>query len=117
MPVKTLALCVFGLALAAPLAAQAAAPGDPAGDQSTAVRVRYDDLNLNNERDAGIMLTRLDRATLAACGAPEGSLREYRAAVRESACYQRGLRQAVAAVNAPPVTGLYRQSIGPLAAN
>lgn len=115
--VKLLSLCALGLALALPIAAQAAAPGDPAGDEATAVKVRYDDLNLTRTQDAEVMLQRLDRAALGACGASEFSLREYRQAVQRSACYRRSLDQAVAALNAPSVTGLYRESVGLVAAN
>ena len=114
---KIPALCALALALATPIAAQAAAPGDPGGPEQTAVKVRFDDLNLNRESDAKVMLTRLDRAALSACGASEGSLREYQAAVRASACYRSSLDQAVAQVNAPAVTGLYHEGVGLLAQN
>jgi UrcA family protein len=110
--VKLVPLCAFGLALGLPIAAQAGAPGDPGGLQATAVKVRYDDLDLTRTTDAQTMLVRLDRAALDACGASGFSLREVRQAVQRSACYRQSLDRAVAGLNAPAVTGLYRETLG-----
>jgi UrcA family protein len=94
-------LGALGLALAAPTLATAAA-----GDPSTAVAVRYGDLDLNRTSDARVLLDRIKDAALDACGADRSSLREYRFAVQRSACYRAGVTHAVAELGAPAVTNL-----------
>jgi UrcA family protein len=104
---KTPIIIALALAAAAPVAMPAYA------DRPTAVEVRYGDLDLNRSTDAAIMLGRLDKAALQACGAfPFSSLREYRLAIRGSRCYANGMRRAVAELNAPAVTSLYERQAG-----
>jgi UrcA family protein len=100
---------LFALALAA--AAPAAMPAH--ADRSTAVEVRFRDLDLNRPTDAAVMLGRLENAAMEACGAsPFSSLREYQMAIRESRCYARGVSGAVAELNAPALTALYERETG-----
>ncbi len=102
---KILALAVTAAVL---FAAAPAAFAQPSGE-ATAVAVRHSDLDLNDPAQAGVMLDRIGRAALQACGAADTSVSEYQAAVRASACYREGVRDAVAQLNAPALTALYRQ--------
>lgn len=104
---NTLAICALSLALIAPAVGHAASSSsvDTVGDAS-AVRVSYRDLDLNQPRDAHILLTRIHQAALESCGASAFSLREYRQAVQHSACYANSTERAVAAVNMPVVSGV-----------
>jgi len=102
--VKHLTILAFALAVAAPAAGHAQSAPDPS---RAVVGVSFDGLNPNSPRDAAILLQRIDNAATEACGAPVGSLREYRWAVRQSACHQAAMSRAVSALNAPAVTSLY----------
>ena len=110
---KTLTACALALALTTPLAAHAAS----AGDQAPTATVRYSDLNLTRSADAAVMLKRLDRAASSACGVSQFSLREVRVAVRQSDCYRDGMNQAVASLNSPTVTAIFKDRAGQLASN
>ncbi len=101
---KIIALGAAVLALSAPLFAHAASSAD---DRTSAVAVRYGDLDLSRTHQAAVLLDRIDVASMEACGAYQGSLREYQAAVRDSECYRANVQQAVAAIGAPVVTSLY----------
>jgi UrcA family protein len=104
---KTPIIFALALAGAAPVAMPAHA------DRPTAVEVRYGDLDLNRPTDAAIMLGRLDKAAMQACGAfPFSSLREYRLAIRGSRCFAKSLSQAVTKLDAPAVTSLYEHQAG-----
>lgn len=109
---KSSALCALALAPIAALtgasSAAASAPTAATGyDQSAAVLVRYQDLDLAKTQDAERLLWRIKNAALDACGAPDGSLREYRAAVAGGECFKAGVARAVAEVNAPALNRLY----------
>lgn len=106
--------CAAALALAIPAAGQAAAARD---DQPVSVKVRYGDLNLTQTHDAAVMLRRLDNAALESCGASKFSLREYRAAVRDSACYHDSMNRALADLGSPTVNALYRERPVTVASN
>lgn len=103
---KTFVLAAAAAVLfAAPLTVSAqTANGEP-----TAVAVSHSDLDLSDPTQAGVMLDRIGRAALQACGASDTSVSEYQAAVRATACYQEGVREAVAQVNAPVLTQLYHR--------
>jgi UrcA family protein len=103
---KYLGICA-ALLMTVPAAALAASPSE----ETTVTTVRYNDLNLSNAHDASVMMGRLDRAALGACGASQFSLREVREATRNEACYKNSLSQAVASLNAPSVTAIYRQRV------
>lgn len=98
--VPTLALA---FALAAPMMAHAA----PQSETVAVATAAYGDLDLNRASDAKIMVRRLDRAALEACGASRASFRDYRTAVQRGDCYKDGMRQALADLNAPAVTQAY----------
>jgi UrcA family protein len=110
---KIAALCAatlgaFGLhtaAYAQSPEADAAAEAS-AAEVSTAVHVRYGDLDLSQPSGARILYHRLQNAALEACGASDFSVAPYRDAVQRSACYRQGLAQAVEAVNLPAVEAL-----------
>jgi UrcA family protein len=98
---------VLGITLA--LALPAAAHPLPFDDIVTRVRVVYSDLDLNRRGDAAIMLGRLDRAAMFACGATALSSHAVRGAARSSECFREALDRAVAELGAPAVSALYRQ--------
>lgn len=100
---KYLVACALSLTLLAPAVSYAA---EPAQDASV-VKVRYNDLDLSKSADAAVMLRRVEAAALEACGAADSSLREYRQAVRGSACYDASMSRAVSALNATAVSALY----------
>lgn len=102
---KNILICAMAMAFAAPAAGFAATGSD---DATTAVQVRYHDLNLSNSHDAAIMLKRLDTAALEVCGASSFSLPDYRDAVRRSSCYEKATSRAVASIAAPTVSALYQ---------
>lgn len=100
---------VFALALTA--AAPAAMPAH--ADAPTAIAVRFNDLDLNQPTDAAVMLGRLDRAAIQACGAsPFGSLREYRLSIRWSRCYANSMNRAISLLNAPELTAMFDREMG-----
>ena len=100
------AIIAFGLALLGPAFVQAA----PADSVPTSERVSYRDLDLNNPRDAAVMLERLRQAALQACGASPFSIPEYRRSVEASACYRQSLERAVGELGSPSVGQLYQNA-------
>jgi UrcA family protein len=106
--------CALALALAAPAASQAASADSSA---RVSIPVRVSGLDLTQPADAALMIRRLDAAALEACGASKFSLREYRQAVRESACYRDGMNDAVAQLGSPTVNALYRNHPVAVASN
>jgi UrcA family protein len=98
---------IRNLLLALGCAVAFAAPAAMASDRQDAVRVVYRDLDLSNARDSAVLLHRLHVAALAACGASDFSVPDYRRAVEHSACYRDSMDRAVAAVGAPAVTQIY----------
>jgi UrcA family protein len=101
---KQLVVCALALAVAGPAAAQTAS----AFEVTTSVAARHGDLDLNRSADAAVMVRRIERAALSACGASDFSLRQYREAVRNSACYRESMDTAVASLNVPTVTAIHR---------
>lgn len=105
---KRLMLCALALAIAAPAAAETV---------TTRVAARSTGLDLAATGDAQAMLHRLDRAAVKACGASPFSARDYQQAVRRSSCYAEAMDGAVAALNAPAVSSVYRDRGRSFAAN
>lgn len=79
------------------------------GDTATQVPVRYGDLDVSSTSGAAVMLQRIDDAATEACGAPWGSLREYRLSVQRSVCHRESMERAVAAVDLPALSALFQQ--------
>ncbi|CAN7631933.1 UrcA family protein [Phenylobacterium sp. LjRoot225] len=110
---KHLAPLAIALSLFAPAAALAGTT-----DEAVTVRVSHADLNLAQPDGAAIMLNRLERASLSACGASTFSFREVQDEVRSSACFRNSLERAVATLASPSVNAIYRaQSQERLATN
>jgi len=106
---KLLAISALAaLALAAPAAADILTHD---GAVTTTVAVRAGDLDLNRAPHAATLVARLDRAAAQTCGASTFSVREYQAAVRRTGCYRDAMEQAVASLNAPAVTAVYRERV------
>jgi len=93
------------LALAGP--AFAASVDGPT--QTTSVAARTAGLDLGHHADAQRMVARLDHAALSVCGASQFSASDYRNAVRRSDCYRDAMNTALASLNAPTVTAVYRE--------
>jgi UrcA family protein len=74
---------------------------------TTAVPVTYGDLDLSSHDGAAVMLGRLQHAAINACGASDFSVKDYRFAVKRSACFRQSMDRAVADLGAPAVTRLY----------
>lgn len=102
-------------ATAALAVALCAAQGQPTAQTRGDVTMRYDDLNLNRERDARVMLQRLAEAAHRACG---GSpyLRDHSPGTgpfveaEYRSCRDAALAQAVASLHAPTVSRLFAES-------
>lgn len=109
---KNLAPFALALSLFAPAAVQAAT-----AEEAVAVRVGHADLDLARPQDASLMLTRLERASLSACGASTFSFRQVQDEVRGSSCYRQSLGRAVASLAAPGVTAAYRAQAQRLVVN
>ncbi|HWE98558.1 MAG TPA: UrcA family protein [Caulobacteraceae bacterium] len=71
------------------------------------VEVSTGDLDLATQSGAEALLGRIGEASMEACGAFQGSLHEYRWAVRQSGCYYRHFDRSVAQIDAPRVRDLY----------
>jgi UrcA family protein len=94
---------------AAGLVGAAAARTVEHGTQATTtIAVSSAGLDLSRTGDASLMLGRLDRAALSACGASAFGVREHQAAVRRTACYREAMDRAVASVDAPALGALYQ---------
>ena len=97
-----------GVAMAA-LALSAFSGPASAEDQTTRVRVSHVDYAVSSTAQARQLLTRLGDAALEACGASSFSLVEHKAAVRRSACWQAGMRDAVRRIDNPLVTAQFER--------
>jgi UrcA family protein len=93
----------IGTVIAAALLA-AFATGVQAEDVAQ-VHVKYADLNVNNPAGAAVLYQRIRAAAEKVCAMP-GS-RELDRAAQAKACMTKATADAVAAVNAPALTGLY----------
>jgi UrcA family protein len=114
---KHLASLALALSLAAPIAAPVAAHAATAGDQSYATRVSFADLGLSRPTDARVMVNRLDRAALSACGASTFSARQVQDEARASTCYRESMDRAVASLASPAVDAAYHARLQRLGLN
>ncbi len=85
------------------------AAGAHAGDVAQ-MRVKYADLNVSHPAGAAVLLQRIHAAAEKVCAMP-GS-RELDGTAQAKACMTKAMADAVAAVNAPALTGLYQAKIG-----
>lgn len=111
---KTLAACALSLAFAIPTATLAA-PADVS--EGAARAVRHADLNLATQRDARLMLQRLENAAADVCGASSFVSLAHKRAVRDSACYRESMSRALEALASPTVNALYRAPAISVASN
>jgi UrcA family protein len=91
----TSAICLLG-------AAQASG-AEPAGAHR--VTVNYRDLNLSTIQGATALYQRLTRAARSVCDGPQTGVHAYE---EWRSCYQAAMADAVAKVNSPLLTALYR---------
>lgn len=69
------------------------------------VHVKYADLNVNNPVGAAVLYRRIHAAAEKVCAVPGG--REWDRTAQAKACVAKATANAVAAVNAPALTGLH----------
>jgi UrcA family protein len=108
---KTVIIAALGLASIA----GGAWAHDALKSDTTVVDVTYDASSVATPRAAQNLLARLGDASLEACGAYPGSVRDYRMAMLRSDCYRNKLDKAVAQVDSPVLSKIY-ESEGPLMA-
>lgn len=84
----------------------AAAPA--AAQETRHVAVRNLDARATDAAGVRIALARLSDAATRACGAGPDSLREYRVAVRRSACWHDAMTAALNQIGNPALTGAFR---------
>ena len=77
-----------------------------AAEHAPQVTVHFADLDLSGDRDAAVLMARLEKAALEVCGGSQFSVPDYRRAVEHSACYRQSVNQAVDAVGAPTLVRL-----------
>ena len=105
------------LAIAGAVAAVVPAAAEPfvAGASVREWTVRHADLDLSSDRDAGIMLQRLLRASALVCAMPELERPSYVARRAMAACEAETLAEAVRDLNAPAVTRQYEARLTEIA--
>src|SRR5690348_14254127 len=81
------------------LAAAPLAVAGPAGVETVSVPESKSRLDLNNPRDARVLMRRIDTAALQACGADTHSFVEVKRAVAASACHRDAVAGAVSQLN------------------
>ncbi|MGH6967382.1 MAG: UrcA family protein [Phenylobacterium sp.] len=91
---------VSAIALIAFTAPGLAAVAAPAANSTPILSIRYNDLDLQNARDAGTMLQRIRRTAVEICQPGETG---FEATARFETCYQKTVDQSVAKLNAPRV--------------
>jgi len=77
-----------------------------AADQLPTVHVSFAGLDLSSKAGAAILYQRIKGAAQQVCGSVDR--RQLAQLARWSACYEKALADAVAQVNQPQVTALYR---------
>lgn len=100
------------LAVSALFAMIAVAPAT-AATVTTSIAVSPAGLDLGSAGGAALMAGRIERAAVRACGASAFSVREYQAAVRQSACFRDAVAGAEAHLNAPAVSAALRERAAP----
>jgi UrcA family protein len=85
------------------LGATQASATEPAGTRS--VTVNYRDLNLSTIQGATALYQRLTRAARSVCDGPGAGVHAFQ---EWRSCYQAAMADAVAKVNSPLLTSLYR---------
>lgn len=99
-------------ALAAALSSAPAARADTHASDSMQHRtvVRFSDLDLNRSSDAAVLYDRIDIAARQVCG-PRTLTGSYVTTSGFARCYTNAVEQAVASVNSPQLTALYREQL------
>ena len=94
------------------LAGIAAAAGHAtAGDQTTAIHLRYDRQELNSTVGARRLLHRIGDAALEACGASPFSLTEFKMATEHSRCWRDAVDEAVRRIGSPTLSAVTREQL------
>ena len=103
------AVALFAFATSGLAAAQ-----PPAGKSAPAVTIPYNDLNLNDPRDAKVMLRRIRTTAVEICHPGETG---FEMTARFEDCYRQTVDRAVAELNAPRVTAAHSvKARGPMLA-
>ena len=102
---RSLTLLLAGIAVSGPATLFAGTRID-ATDELPTVHVSYAGLDLSTKTGAAILYQRIKGAAQQVCGSVDG--RQLAQLARWNACYEKALADAVAQVNQPQVTALYR---------
>lgn len=110
---RVVSIACIALAVAALLAgAPSTAAAQDASDARWTQNVKYDDLNLDTEKGATVLLARLRQAAQVVCKSlenPHGlDFRDH-----WQVCYDRALATAVGQINKAQVSAAYRASLAP----
>jgi UrcA family protein len=92
---------IFAIALFALATPGLAAAETPAAKPGLGIAVRYNDLDLQNARDAKVMLHRIRSVAVEICQPGETG---FEATARFETCYQKTVAQTVTSLDAPRVT-------------
>ena len=95
--------------------ASTAGSASPTADGIQSVTVRYAGLDLSRSVGAQILYTRIQQAALQVCDGFVGPFREMR--TKASPCYKDAVASAVAQVNSPQLSVIYRAHMPRLASN
>jgi len=102
---RSFTLLLAGIAVSGPVLLFEATPTD-AADQPLTVHVSYAGLDLSSKAGAASLYRRLKGAAQDVCGSVDHrQLEQY---AHWTTCYEKALADAVAQVNQPQVTALYR---------
>lgn len=109
---RLLKLSVAVIALAAIAQGAYAQPNSDDGVTVRQATVNYSDLNINNERDANVMLARINHAATHACGSAASFDSDYGIAPGYvtkdfEACRTAAVGKTVAALGAPVLSRIY----------
>jgi UrcA family protein len=95
------------LVAAVGIAGHALAADSASGSQ---IKVKYADLNVNDSAGAAVLFHRIRAAANEVCGV--GRDRDLSRMIEAQSCAKKAVSDAVAAVNAPALTGLYQAKVG-----
>ena len=84
----------------------------PANAQTVTSSVRLTgDLHPQSEREARILLNRVEIAAFEVCGASKYSVVEYSRAIRHSACWRQSVSDAVEHIASPVLSNVYDRHV------
>lgn len=95
--------------------ASTSAPARPSSDGVRSVTVHFGELDLSRRAGAQVLFARIQRAAYDVCNGYSGSFAEMQ--ITMSPCYSTALAKAVADVNSPQLSAIYRAHFTRVASN